>query len=370
MENDQKKSVIIISMVFVCLFAFMLIYFKYDVKEITVKPVGVFGENRLETVLGQDGVNSIDCGTVTMWTFADTLIGEKPSAPVSVNSTFNGKFKSMQSNTIAFTKTAENPNNAIFHFYQKDGQAIEFIKYHPGESNLTRRFWANDGIKVGGTIYVYYMQVTLTKDERLFQVDGVGIATWNPKNYPWWEIGDPVEFTRHDDLFKTNVTFGDCVLEYKNYIYILGHYVYNKKGKIKIARVNKFELLNNKAYRFLNDAGEWVDDINKAGSFFDNICGELSVSYDKDHDLFIFFYCSLDGKIYRATSKKLEEINTARHIMIYQPEKIESDKAFMLYYSAKEIYNDKDWLYVVYMNPKNYQPILLKVEKPFSYEEK
>lgn len=363
-DYDQKFSVVLVICVFAAVLLGLFTYFKYDTLKVNVKEIGVFAENRLETVLGQDGVNSIDCGAITMWTFADTLIGEKPKHQVTVDSTFDGKFKSMKSNTIAFTHSIKDPdpNKATFHFYQKDGSAVEFIKYLPGENKLTRRFWANDGINIGATVYVYYMQVKLTGDARLFEVDGVGVATWKREGY-WWSIGDPVEFKRNDNIFKTNITFGDSVVEYKNYIYVIGHYVENKKGRIKIARVNKFEIINPKAYRYLNSNGEWVEDIRNASGFFDSVCGELSMSVNNDY--FTFFYCSLEGKIYQVNTKKLEELSQAKHMMIYQPEKIQSDKPLMMYYSAKEVYSDKDNFYVVYMNPKNYQPILLKVEKQF-----
>jgi len=364
-NNEKNFTINIILGLFILIIFSLLIYIHYDSKYIKVQNLGIFGENRLESVLGQDGVNSIDFGEYTIWTFADTLIGDKPIHPITTSSTFDGKFKYMLSNSIAFTKKSESKdvNKAIFHFYQKDGRVTEFIKYREGENKFIRRLWANDGIKLGNTVYVYYMQIKLTGDSDIFVVDSIGLASWNVKN-PNWTIGDPIEFERHDNLFKfniNNVTFGDCVVFYKNYVYVIGHYVKNKNCKIQIARVNPFEITNSNAYRFLTEDGRWIDDISKAGSFFDLVSGEVSMSID--NDTFVFFYCSLDGNIYQVNTNKLEELNTAEKKIIYQPGHIESDKPLMIYYSAKEIYKDNDYFYVVYMNPQNYQPILLKVKK-------
>ena len=121
---------------------------------------GIFAPHRLESVIGQDGVCSIDFDDkITFWTFADTILGEWKSENkiVSPFVSDDSVFKKMIPNSIAWTAKADKENifDPEFNFISEKGEAAPFIKNRKDEDSMKHRLWAVDGIRINNTLYVY-----------------------------------------------------------------------------------------------------------------------------------------------------------------------------------------------------------------------
>ena len=95
-----------------------------------VENLGIFGESRKESILGQDGCTPIPINGIMMWTFGDTILGTW-KGELNASSTFEDTavMKGMISNSLAFTDIPDDAtiNRLGFTFLKRDGAAIPFI---------------------------------------------------------------------------------------------------------------------------------------------------------------------------------------------------------------------------------------------------
>jgi hypothetical protein len=338
-----------------------------------VENLGIFGESRKESILGQDGCTPVPLDGIMMWTFGDTILGSWKGT-LSVSSTFEeaASMKGMISNALAFTPIPDSATirELPFAFYREGGTVKPFIKNRAGEDHRLWRFWAIDGILVDGIVYVYYIIVYVDpnikdKGESLLPVRimGVGIAEWNvPKD---WRPGDPVDFKRTATVFhEGEPVFGDSVILRDNYLYLLGHGPASKdRVPAFIARVAPNDLKNRAGYQFLGKGGAWHAELDRAMPLCQDVMGEPSLSYNEFLGRYILLYCSLDGAIKLASFTDFSELDGASAEVIYNPPplpRIES-RDHLFYYSGKEIFHTSKSTYAIYINPAIYQPILLRI---------
>jgi len=349
-----------------------LIFLIFSCSNPNVSNLGIFSIDRTRDVLGQDGCSSIKIDkNIMLWTFADTIIGKR-TKKISVNSTFEeiGKMEGLLSNSIAFSDMPDDENikTLKLFFYKKKGKVTQFINYKKGENPFKKRFWAIDGIKIQNKIYIFYMIVNITRKKNLpFVVDGIGIAKWRkPKN---WSKGDAFSFRRVGKLFgKKYPTFGDAVFLKNNFIYLIGHKKVKDKIYAYVSRVSKIDekLLSWKNYFYLTKNGRWTKNFNNSVKLFGDIAGEPSISYNKILKKFVIIYCSRKGKIKFLAFKDFKNLKKIDPKVIYTPKKLPAikNRSLYLYYSGKEIFATKNFIYAIYINPAIYQPILLKI--PYS----
>ncbi|MBN2160033.1 MAG: DUF4185 domain-containing protein [Spirochaetes bacterium] len=343
---------------------------------LTVKDLGIFGTSRKRSVLGQDGCTPIPIGNAMMWTFGDTILGTW-KGELSSSATFEDSavMKGMISNSLAFTRIPDDETIADldFLFYKEEGTVAPFIKHNPGEDPSTWRFWAIDGILIGETVCVYYIIVKIDKSITVsesnpmpIRIEGVGLAEWRkPAD---WIPGDPVSFRRTVKLFSANEpVFGDSVIRHGDFLYLIGHGpAAGKRVPAYAARVPATSIRNRAAYKFLDDNGRWVAGIKNARPLFQDVMGELSLSYNERLGRYIIIYCSLDGMIKLAAFKDFPLVKSRETFIIYVPPTLPviPSRPNLFYYSGKEILHTGRAIYAIYINPALYQPMLLKIPYP------
>ena len=338
-----------------------------------VENLGIFGLSRKRSVLGQDGCTPVPLGKIMMWTFGDTILGTW-KGELSVSSTFEDSavMNGMISNSLAFTEIPDDDTikNLQFRFYKNNGRVAQFIKYSPGEDPRIWRLWPADGIRLGSTVYVYYYMVLIEKSTNRksgelppMRIMGTGIAEW--KIPPSWKTGDPVDFRRTVKIFSGDEPiFGDCVEKQGDYLYIIGRgSPHNGRAPAFIARVRISEIKNRRAYNFLDMKNRWSSEIGSARPFFNDVAGEILLSYNEYLKKYVIIYCSLKGAIKYAAFNNFAFLKSEEAKDLYAPPplpRIES-RPHLFYYSGKEIRRTQKGIYAIYINPAIYQPILLKV---------
>lgn len=342
----------------------------------TIENLGIFGESRNKSILGQDGCTPIPLGDTVMWTFGDTILGSW-KGELSVNSTFEDTavMKGMLSNALAFTPVPDDQTAAVldFTFHKEKGAVAQFIKPLPGEDPRVWRFWAIDGILIGSTVYVYYIivyidkNITMNGNETMpIRVMGVGLAEW--RKPVSWRPGGPVSFTRTVKLFNGGEpVFGDSIIRRGEYLYLVGHGpAANKRVPAYVARVLASSIKNRSSYEFLDAKGNWSRNIFDAHPFADDVMGELSLSYNEVLERYLVIYCSLDGTIKSVVFNDFSHISSAQSRVIYVPPALPSiaSRPLLFYYSGKEIFHTSHAVYAIYIHPAIYQPMLLKI--PYS----
>lgn len=339
----------------------------------STESLGLFGESRLESVLGQDGVSPIPFNdSLTMWTFGDTILG-KWKGEVSASATFSERAdaNAMISNSLAFTPaiTGENIRSLHFTFHRENGRVAQFLKLKPGERPERDRLWAVDGLRTGDRVYVYYLRIRITDPGKPFgfRMDGVGLARWSVPIA--WSPGKPVEFIRLPDVFPgTSPAFGACVIERMGTVYTVGQFVDGSGvSRVKIARAPIDGIEDRRAYTFLAGDGSWTGIMEKAHGFLEGVAGECSLSYNESTGGYILLYCRIGtGEIVMVTFGDFAELHTARGQTVYAPPALPSDAGdrHAWYYSGKEIFSEGRDLYAIYMHPIEYQPQLIKIRLP------
>ncbi len=346
---------------------------KFPINADRIENLGIFGVNRKQNVIGQDGCTPIQVGSTMMWTFGDTIIGEW-KGDLSVNATFEDSavMKGMLSNSVAFTDIPDDSNiqGLNFLFYKEKGAVAQFIKPLPGEDPAIWRFWAIDGIEIEGTVYVYYIIVlidkNLAKKENAglpIRVKGVGIAEWK---IPYgWTPGEPMNFKRTAKVFFENEpVFGDAVIRRGNHLFLIGHGPASKnRVPAFIARVAISSIKKRAGYEFLDADGRWTGNIGSAAAVADDVMGEPSISYNDTIKEYIVIYCSLDGAIKTIQFNDFPMIKNKKTAVLYLPPSLPSipARSHLSYYSGKEIHSTGRALYAIYINPAIYQPILLRI---------
>jgi len=336
----------------------------------SVEELGIFGESRKQDVLGQDGVTPIPLSdSITLWTFGDTILGSW-KGNVSYSATFSESVNitDMISNSLAFTEALKSHNiNKLKFIYLKDnGRVCQFIKYKKDENPKIDRLWAVDGVSINNRVFVYYLIIKVNKKRGPFGFDikGVGIAAWSMPNN--WKIGDKVDFIRLPDLFPASYpAFGVTVLRRDGYIYTAGQYVTkDHSSPIKIARTEITGIASLASYKYLTKEGQWIKDINKAAPFLGDVMGECSLTYNAHIGKYMIIYCQLwTGKIVMVAFSDFSDLYRAEKRIIYEPPKLidKGENRPLLYYSGKEIFSADNLIYMIYINPMEYQPYLLKI---------
>ncbi|MCU0848200.1 MAG: DUF4185 domain-containing protein [Spirochaetes bacterium] len=331
--------------------------------------LGIFGKDRKESVLGQDGCTPIRLNdTIMMWTFGDTILGDW-KGDLSVYSTFDqiAVMKGMIPNSLAFSESPDDDNfeSIKFSYYSKNGKVVPFITDRNKNPRIWR-YWAVGGIVQSGSAYVFYMIIEIPDAVKSlnFKYRGMGLAEW--KIPLKWKVGDAVDFSKQSRIFpEDHPTFGDSVIEIDGYLYLSGHGVPDTPSNASafVARVRKEEIRNLKSYEFLTKDGSWSPDIQESHGMFGDVAGEYSLSFNKKLEEFLIIYCSTAGKIKLGRFREIKKMPEIKPVEIFEPKKISASKDRpLMYYSAKEIYYTDKAVYAVYMNPAIYQPMLLKIK--------
>ncbi|MCL1865008.1 MAG: DUF4185 domain-containing protein [Spirochaetes bacterium] len=329
---------------------------------------GIFAPSRLDSIIGQDGVCSIDFGdNITLWTFADTITGRWKNDKGRIESNQNeAVIDGMISNSIAWSEkiTENNYKDTPFSFYKKNGRVKQFIKNNEDEDPLRHRLWALDGFRYKDRVYVFYLHIYVPdyKEFLNFEVLYTGIARWDiPQG---WKIGDDFNFKRLGILFeKGSPCFGAAVMLKDDFIYLAGHF---KKGErefpISIARANINDAEKRDSYSFLSSEGEWVADIKAAGEFIGDVSGECSLSYNDYLKEYIIIYSkAFTGDLAMARFKDFKKFPKSKSIVVHKTNRlIESNKLWP--YSGKEIFSSNNIIFAIYIDPVKYQPILVELK--------
>ncbi len=350
--------------IILCLICFLAVSNSFC---LTVKNEDIFAKSRLKYVLGQDGVTPIEIENkqgekMLLWTFGDTILGEW-TGEITTDATMNfndiTKMNAMPPNSIALSPLIndENYKDPNFKFLlNSSGVVKQFIGYTKDENPFALRLWADDGIQIGNKTYVYYMIIKSSQSD--FSVLGTGLASWEMPDK--WEIKD-INFKRKFDFKIKNIILGDGVIRKGKYVYILARSEKDGKtfGYLSFARVKAKYIERPSKYRYLNSKGKWVKE--NFGKFFGDVCGEASLSYNEKSKKFRIVYMALkEQKIKMISFDNFKNFpKNAQTTDVYTPK----PKEKILYYSAKEIAETDKFIYLIYIDPSIYQPILIKIKK-------
>lgn len=327
---------------------------------------GIFAPSRLESVIGQDGVCSIVFSPeITLWTFADTITGKwKSEKGRLAGDKKEALIDGMLSNSIAWSvrPTEENYNSIRLNFYKENGRTAQFIKNRKDENPLHHRFWALDGFRSGDSVYVYYLHVFVPDASRFlnFEVLYVGLARWDVPGE--WKPGDAVSFRRLGPVFgKGAPYFGAAVMTRDGYVYLAGHFKKGESGfPLSIARVPASDVENSKAYSFLSSDGEWVAGIGNAGAFIGDVSGECSLSYNDYLKEYIIIYSrNFTGDVASVRFKDFSMLRSAEGELLLKAAPRGGNS--MWPYSGKEIFSSGSSIFMIYIDPERYQPLLVEL---------
>jgi len=328
---------------------------------------GIFAPSRLDAVIGQDGVCSIKFSEeLTLWTFADTITGRWKSEEGKMKADKNeAVIDGMLANSIAWSEniTEKNYSDIKLNFYKENGRAVQFIKNRKDEDPRMHRLWALDGFRRGNKVYVYYLHVFVPDKAKFlnFEVLYSGLARWDIP--PGWKPGDRIDFRRLGPVFgKGTPFFGAAVMERDGYVYLAGHFKRSdREFPLSFARARTDEVENSKAYSFLSQNGEWVSGIDSAGAFFGDVSGECSLSYNDYLKKYIIIYSEIfTGNVASARFKNFSELPSAKRQIIFKVKK--NNESAMWPYSGKEIFSSGRSLFLIYIDPVRYQPILVELK--------
>ena len=329
---------------------------------------GIFAKDRLESVIGQDGVCSIYFDDdITLWTFADTItVTWKNDKGRAESDQKEAVIDGMISNSIAWSEkiTEENYRDIHFSFHKnkKTGRVKQFIEHNKNEDPMKHRLWALDGFRYKDKVYVFYLHIFVPDHMEFLKFDVLytGIARWDiPQG---WKPGDDFNFKRLGMLFDAGAPyFGAAAMIKDGHIYLVGHFKKDGKFPISIARANINDVENRASYSFLSSTGEWVDDINEAGDFIGDVSGECSLSYNEYLKEYIIIYSkTFTGDLAIVRFKEFKKFPKAKSSVVYKPNmKVEDYKLWP--YSGKEIFSSNNRIYAIYIDPVKYQPILVEL---------
>ncbi|HPP96389.1 MAG TPA: DUF4185 domain-containing protein [Spirochaetota bacterium] len=342
------------------------LFFLFCTSSTVVKEHGIFAPSRHAYTIGQDGVCSIDFDeNTTLWTFGDTIIGKwKNKSGPEKSLKEDAIAEGMISNSIAWSDKINSSNfkDIKLEFLTKNGKITQFIKNKTEENPLYHRFWALDGVRIKNKVYVYFLHVFIPDHSKFleFKILSVGIAFWEIPN--GWKKGDEISFERIDNLFTDNPpAFGASAIRHNGYVYLAGHFKKGISFPAAFARVKEDLITDRSSYEFLDSNGNWVANLQDAGEFFGDVSGECSISYNSYLQSFIILYSQIfTGQIMMARFKDFGEIPFAKSISVYKP--LWNKEAQIWPYSGKEIFSYDKKVFVIYIDPLLYQPILVEIE--------
>ena len=326
---------------------------------------GIFGISRIATVAGQDGCTPVPLGNGTvLWTFGDTILGTWKRG-LSLDTTFekDGTFTGLLQGSAAFTDIPddENVRDLKFRFITKNGKPVEIIGREKGDG---RRYWTVDGLRLGNSVFLYYMIMDKDPSRREFpfRYSGMGLARWDMP--VGWKPPDGVDFRKLGTIFNGNeASYGDSVIEREGYLYLAGHLKNGNEISISIAKVRPEEIERREAYLFLTATGTWSGKSGEAARLFTDILGEPSLSYNENLQSYVIIYCGSGGKLKLVRFSDFSGLLSAVPSIVYEMPGLPEIKTrlFYFYYSGKEVFSTPRAIYAVYMNPAIYQPILVKI---------
>ena len=326
---------------------------------------GIFAPSRHRYVLGQDGVCSIQFSDkITLWTFADTVTGKWKNGKGPVTSLKNDtEMEGMLSNSIAWSRkiTSKNFRNIELSFITDEGKVTQFIKNREDEDPRYHRFWALDGVRIKNRVYVWYLHVFVPDYRKMleFRVLYSGLAVWDiPEG---WKPGAPVQFRRLGRFFGGEYpAFGASAMVREGYVYLAGHFKKDDRFPLSFARVRENMVEDPGAYEFLSGEGAWQKKIGKAGAFFGDVSGECSLSYNRSLGRYLVVYSRVfTGEVAASAFSDFKDIPSASSVTVYTPSK--KGDAPIWPYSAKEIFSEGRRVFVIYIDPVLYQPLLLEL---------
>jgi hypothetical protein len=332
------------------------------------EPLGLFAPSRLAHVLGQDGVAPISFDErLVLWSFGDTILGEWKGG-VSALATFSERaiVKAMPSNSLGFSGplSKDSIQDPGFEYYRENGKVVPFIRTVRGEDPARTRLWALDGIRIRNSVYVYYVKIRIDEPGKPLAItpQGTGLARWDVP--PGWHKGMPMQFIRMDGLFSgSEPVFGGCVIEKDGFCYLTGQQTKKDfKSYAFIARVPKEHIAKRSEYRFWSRDTAWDADIAKATPLFGDLAGECTISYNEARKSFIIVYCRLGkGEIALTEFRDFADLDSSSGMTVYRMPKLQTKEEGHFYYSAKEVYSSGNDLYVIYIDPVEYQPYLVRI---------
>ncbi|HOL62824.1 MAG TPA: hypothetical protein PK103_05610 [Elusimicrobiales bacterium] len=331
--------------------------------------LGIFIPKRLNYVLGQDGSTPIEVKfgnkeRKILWTYGDTLLG-KFKGPVVTTATLDftslSDITSMPPNTLSMTDLIDEKNlKELDVDFLKDSNQTpsQFINYEEYENPFIKRLWANDGIQIKNTLYVYYMDIEIdSKTAGNFFIKGTGLVKAEVPSKP-----DINSFNFKRTGFYAEATIiGDSAIIKGKYLFLLGRFSKTKNNiysSMCIGRVKTKDIENIKKYEFLSNSGKWIKEPNE---IIENVNGESSIVYDEYEKKFRITYLDSSLKLKRSDASKIEDF--ALNLNTREVKDLGGEGK--LYYSAKEIFYTKKHSYIIYMDPGIYQPIILKVMKNY-----
>jgi hypothetical protein len=165
--------------------------------------------------------------------------------------------------------------------------------------------------------------------------------------------------------------FGDSVLRKNGNLVISGRGV-DENGAhtyAYIAQCPEKSIEQRDTYSFYAGGKAYSRNINDAEPFFKDVVGEYSLTWNDNLKKYIAAYCDRNGSIRLRIINSIDDPDNSVLLTVYTPEKLTiTGRPFVFYYSAKEVFSDSRSIYLIYMNPKIYQPMLLKI--PLSHIEK
>jgi len=341
-----------------------LLFLNCDTKPSVIEH-GIFAPSRHRYVLGQDGVCSIQFSDkITLWTFADTVTGRWKNGTGPVSSLKDDtEMDGMLSNSIAWSEriTSKNFRNIKLSFITDKGKVAQFIKNRDNEDPRYHRFWALDGVRTGNRVYVWYLHVFVPDYRKMleFRVLYSGLAVWNiPEG---WNPGDPVEFRRLGRLFGGEYpAFGASAMVKGGYVYLAGHFKKDDRFPLSFARVRENMVENTGEYEFLSRNGKWEKEIGKAGEFFGDVSGECSISYNSFLGKYLIVYSRVfTGEVAAVAFNDFKKLPSAESVTLYTPPA--KNDAPIWPYSGKEIFSEGRKVFIIYIDPVLYQPVLLEL---------
>ena len=233
--------------------------------------------------------------TKTVWIFDDTFIGNVDASGHRLPGT------TLVNNTFGVLTGGQPLLDHIQFFWRTDAAGNPQAQVQPN-TNPTHWFWPNDGIALGGTVYLYALEMAPgTGGVFNFQVVGVSLLT-EPAS-------SPVPFATYTQTNNTPLLlngpshryFGQAVMPNTvsagapypdGYLYVYGTRNDPYDKKLLVARVLAGAIADFAQYQFW-DGRRWQKAIGKSAPLTDRISAEFSVSPLADGRFLLVF--QLDG---------------------------------------------------------------------------